>query len=310
MPFTYAAPESALEDLRQRLARARSPERETVNDWSQGVPLAKLRALVEYWRTGYDWRRCEAMLKGFGQYRTEIGGLNIHFLHARSSHANALPLMMTHGWPGSVIEFFKIIDPLIHPTAHGGGAQDAFHVAAPSLPGFGFSDKPTERGWNSARINFLCMGVGSFVWGALSDRLGTRAVVLLGGVLLGLGTVMASQALTLSQFQVSFRVVVGFAAGSLYAPLTATTTRRFTRHRSLAVALVSAGLGLGSTTTAPLACWLITTCDTAGEVLRALGRCLGGAKVWCLDVEVDDASPDANRTHPPGNGPGGPGRGS
>ena len=137
-PFTYHAPESALDDLRQRLARARWPEREPVGDWSQGVPLARLRALVDYWRTDYDWRRCEAMLNGFDQYRTAIDGLDIHFLHVRSPQADALPILITHGWPGSVIEFFKIIGPLTDPAAHGGNAEDAFHVVAPSLPGFGF----------------------------------------------------------------------------------------------------------------------------------------------------------------------------
>ena len=110
-PFTYQVPQSALDDLRQRLTRVRWPERETVTDWSQGVPLARLRALVEYWRTDYDWRRCEATLNGFDQYRTEIDGLKIHFLHVRSPHANALPIIITHGWPGSVIEFFKIVSP-------------------------------------------------------------------------------------------------------------------------------------------------------------------------------------------------------
>src|SRR5262245_65316091 len=115
-PFTYRAPQRALDDLRRRLANAHWPERETVSDWAQGVPLARLRALVEYWRTGYDWRRCEARLNGFAQYRTQIDGLNIHFLHVRSRQTNALPLLITHGWPGSVIEFLKIIDPLTNPT--------------------------------------------------------------------------------------------------------------------------------------------------------------------------------------------------
>lgn len=172
-PFTYHAPQSALDDLRQRLARARWPERETVTDWSQGVPLAKLRALVEYWRTEYDWRRCEAVLNGFDQYRTEIDGLDIHFLHVRSPYANALPIIITHGWPGSVIEFFKVIDPLTNPTAHGGQAQDAFHVVAPSLPGFGFSGQPTERGWNTARI--------AKAWAELMRRLGYDRYVAQGG---------------------------------------------------------------------------------------------------------------------------------
>jgi pimeloyl-ACP methyl ester carboxylesterase len=173
VPFTYHAPQSALDDLRQRLAHARWPERETVPDWSQGVPLAKLRALVDYWRTEYDWRRCEATLNGFAQYRTEIDGLDIHFLHVRSPRAAALPILITHGWPGSVIEFFKILDPLTNPTAHGGQAQDAFHVVAPSLPGFGFSDKPAERGWNAERI--------ARAWAMLMQRLGYDRYVAQGG---------------------------------------------------------------------------------------------------------------------------------
>src|SRR5262249_15411254 len=172
-PFKYEAPQSALDDLKQRLTRTRWPERETVKDWSQGVPLAKLRQLVEYWRTDYDWRRCEAKLNGFAQYRTKIYGLNIHFLHVRSRHETALPIIITHGWPGSVIEFLKIIDPLTNPTAHGGRAEDAFHVVAPSLPGFASSDKPAERGWNSARI--------AKAWSELMRRLGYKRYVAQGG---------------------------------------------------------------------------------------------------------------------------------
>jgi epoxide hydrolase len=173
MPFTYRAQQSALDDLRQRLTRVRWPERETVTDWSQGVPIGKLRALVEYWRTDYDWRPCEAKLNGFDQYRTEIDGLKIHFLHIRWPHADALPCVITHGWPGSVIEFFKIIEPLTNPTAHGGRAEDAFHVVAPSLPGFGFSDKPAERGWNADRI--------AKAWAELMRRLGYDRYVAQGG---------------------------------------------------------------------------------------------------------------------------------
>jgi pimeloyl-ACP methyl ester carboxylesterase len=172
-PFTYHAPESALDDLRQRLAQARWPEREPVGDWSQGVPLAKLRALVDYWRRDYDWRRCEATLNGFDQYRTAIDGLDIHFLHVRSPHADALPILITHGWPGSVIEFFKIIGPLTDPAAHGGNAADAFHVVAPSLPGFGFSGKPAERGWNAERI--------ARAWAELMRRLGYDRYIAQGG---------------------------------------------------------------------------------------------------------------------------------
>jgi pimeloyl-ACP methyl ester carboxylesterase len=127
------------------LKQTRWPERETVNDWSEGVPLARMQALVEYWSKDYDWRRCEAKLNRFPQFCTKIDGLNIHFLHVRSPHENALPIIITHGWPGSVIEFLKVIDPLTDPTAHGGRAEDAFRVVVPSLPGFGFSDKPSER---------------------------------------------------------------------------------------------------------------------------------------------------------------------
>ena len=172
-PFQYRAPASALDDLKRRLAQTRWPDRGTVADWSQGVPITKLKALVEYWRTGYDWRRCEARLNGFPQYRTEIDGLGIHFLHVRSRETNALPILITHGWPSSVIEFFKIIDPLTNPTAHGGRAEDAFHVIAPSLPGFAFSDKPAERGWNNARI--------ARAWVELVRRLGYRRYVAQGG---------------------------------------------------------------------------------------------------------------------------------
>jgi pimeloyl-ACP methyl ester carboxylesterase len=172
-PFSYHAPKSALDDLKQRLTHTRWPDRETVTDWSQGVPLSKLRALVEYWRTSYDWRRFEAGLNSLAQFRTEIDGLNIHFLHVRSRHANALPIIITHGWPGSVIEFFKVIDPLTNPTAHGGRAEDAFHVVAPSLPGFAFSDKPAERGWNASRI--------AKAWSELMGRLGYTRYVAQGG---------------------------------------------------------------------------------------------------------------------------------
>jgi pimeloyl-ACP methyl ester carboxylesterase len=172
-PFKYAAPQADLDDLKERLARTRWPERETVKDWSQGVPLAKLRALVDYWRTDYDWRRCEAKLNGFPQFRTKIDGLNFHFLHVRSKHDNALPLLITHGWPGCVFEFFKIIAPLTDPTAHGGRAEDAFHVIAPSLPGFAFSDKPDDRGWNADRI--------ATAWAELMQRLGYNRYVAQGG---------------------------------------------------------------------------------------------------------------------------------
>jgi pimeloyl-ACP methyl ester carboxylesterase len=163
-PFNPSIPEAELDDLRWRLAQARWPERETVAGNSQGPTLEKLQALVKYWRETYDWRRCEALLDDFGQFRTEIDGLGIHFLHVRSPQADALPLVMTHGWPNSVLDFRKVIGPLTDPAAHGGDPDQAFHLVIPSLPGFGFSDKPTEPGWLYPRI--------ADAWIELMDRLG------------------------------------------------------------------------------------------------------------------------------------------
>jgi epoxide hydrolase len=151
-PFRIEIPEADLSDLRERLGRTRWPERETVEDWSQGVPLAYLRELCGYWAREYDWRVTEARLNTLPQFRTEIDGLGIHVIHVRSPHIDALPLVITHGWPGSIMEFLKVIGPLADPTAHGGDAADAFHVVCPSLPGYGFSDKPAQRGWNVERI--------------------------------------------------------------------------------------------------------------------------------------------------------------
>ncbi len=151
-PYRLAIPEAQLDDLRARLALTRWPEAELVDDWSQGVPLETMQALIAYWRDRYDWRRCEAQLNAWGQYTTEIDGVSIHFLHIRSPEPNALPLLMSHGWPGSVIEFSKVIGPLSNPSAHGAGGQPAFDLIIPSLPGYGFSGKPKELGWNIERI--------------------------------------------------------------------------------------------------------------------------------------------------------------
>ena len=164
MEFRIKVPEAELEDLRARLQNARWPERETVEDWSQGVPLAYLQDLCRYWGDRYDWRATEARLNILPQFRTVIDGLGIHFLHVRSPHAEALPLVITHGWPGSIIEFLKVIGPLTDPTAHGGDAADAFHVVCPSLPGYGFSDKPARPGWGVERI--------AIAWAVLMARLG------------------------------------------------------------------------------------------------------------------------------------------
>ena len=168
-PFTLNIPEAALTDLHLRLDQTRWPERETVDDWSQGTPLAVLREITAYWRLGYDWRACEARLNAFGQFMTEIDGLDIHFLHVRSARADALPLVMTHGWPGSVIEFMGVIEALANPID---GAQ-AFHVVAPSLPGFGFSGKPSGTGWGVEKI--------ARAWGELMARLGYDRWVAQGG---------------------------------------------------------------------------------------------------------------------------------
>jgi pimeloyl-ACP methyl ester carboxylesterase len=172
-PYVIDVPDAALEDLSRRLRAARWPDAETAAGWSQGVPLTVLQELCGYWADGYDWRRCERELDALGQYRTEIAGLGIHFLHVRSRHPGATPLLLTHGWPGSILEFRKAIPALVDPTAHGGRADDAFHVVCPSLPGFGFSDRPTEAGWGVARI--------ADAWATLMDRLGYERFGAQGG---------------------------------------------------------------------------------------------------------------------------------
>jgi pimeloyl-ACP methyl ester carboxylesterase len=151
-PFTIRVPEAELEDLRARVTATRWPDKETVDDASQGPQLATMQALADYWATEYDWRRCEARLNSFPQFLTRIDGLDIHFLHVRSKHEDALPLIVCHGWPGSIVEQLKIIEPLTDPTAHGGQASDAFHVVVPSMPGYGYSGKPTTTGWGPERI--------------------------------------------------------------------------------------------------------------------------------------------------------------
>ena len=172
-PFTVHIPQAALDELRQRIAATRWPEKETVADQSQGVPLAAVQELARYWATEYDWRLVEAKLNAIPQFITEIDGLDIHFIHVRSKHPNALPLIVTHGWPGSIIEQLKIIDPLVNPTSHGGRAEDAFDVVIPSMPGYGFSGKPTRPGWGPERM-------GS-AWAELMKRLDYTRYVAQGG---------------------------------------------------------------------------------------------------------------------------------
>jgi len=185
--FSFTASEEALVDLRHRINATKWPERETVADASQGVQLAMMQTLARYWATEYDWRKAEAKLNALPQFITEIDGLDIHFLHVRSRHDGALPLIVTHGWPGSIIEQLKIIDPLTNPTAHGGSAADAFHLVIPSIPGYGFSGKPTTTGWGPDRIGRA--------WVALMQRLGYTRFVAQGGDWGGMITdVMGTQA--------------------------------------------------------------------------------------------------------------------
>jgi len=172
-PFSVSVPEAALADLRRRVQATNWPERETVADASQGVQLATMQALARYWASDYDWRKVEAKLNALPQFVTEIDGLDIHFIHVRSKHDNALPLIVTHGWPGSIIEQMKIIDPLTNPTAHGGAAADAFDVVIPSMPGYGFSGRPSATGWDAPNI--------ARAWAVLMKRLGYTQFVAQGG---------------------------------------------------------------------------------------------------------------------------------
>ncbi len=193
-PFRVNVPEAELAELRKRIKATKWPEKETVTDASQGVQLATMQALASYWATSYDWRKVEARLNAVPNFITEIDGLDIHFIHVRSKHENALPLIVTHGWPGSIIEQIKIIEPLTNPTAHGGTAADAFHLVIPSMPGYGFSGKPTTTGWDCIRmarawtVLMKHLGYTRFVaqggdWGALVvDQMGVQAAPELLGI--------------------------------------------------------------------------------------------------------------------------------
>lgn len=172
-PFTVEIPQQAVDDLKSRLAMTRWPESETVSDWSQGAPLNKVQALCKHWQQHHDWRRCEAALNSHPQFTTEIDGLEIYFLHIRSPHQTAMPMIMTHGWPGSVLEFMEVIAPLTRPTEHGGKAEDAFHLVIPALPGYGFSGKPSTTGWSVQRT--------AQAWDTLMTRLGYDSYVAQGG---------------------------------------------------------------------------------------------------------------------------------
>jgi pimeloyl-ACP methyl ester carboxylesterase len=172
-PFTVNVPEAELTELHRRIKATRWPERETVPDATQGVQLATMQKLARYWETEYDWRRCEAQINNLPNFITEIDGLDIHFIHVRSKHENALPLIVTHGWPGSIVEQLKIVGPLTDPTAHGASEADAFHLVIPSMPGYGFSGKPTAPGWDPVRIGRA--------WVTLMKRLGYTKFAAQGG---------------------------------------------------------------------------------------------------------------------------------
>jgi pimeloyl-ACP methyl ester carboxylesterase len=172
-PFRVDMPDEAIADLQQRIAAVRLPSKELVDDRSQGVQLATIQELACYWTTDYDWRTCEAQLNTLPQSTTEIDGVGIHFIHVKSPHENALPLMITHGWPGSVIELLGVVGPLTDPAAHGGSAEDAFHLVLPSIPGYGFSAEPAETGWNPGRV--------AQAWAELMRRLGYSRYVAQGG---------------------------------------------------------------------------------------------------------------------------------
>ncbi len=172
-PFRVNVPEADLADLRKRITATKWPDREQVNDATQGVQMATMQKLAQYWANEHDWRKCEAKINALPNFITEIDGLDIHFIHVRSKHENALPMIVTHGWPGSIIEQMKIIEPLTNPTAHGGTAGDAFHLVIPSLPGYGFSAKPTTPGWNPVTI--------AKAWATLMQRLGYTKYVAQGG---------------------------------------------------------------------------------------------------------------------------------
>src|ERR687898_264849 len=186
-PFSIEVPQEDLDELRRRITATRWPSKELVDDRSQGVQLAALQALSRYWTMDYDWRACEARLNALPQFTTEIDGVDVHFIHVKSDHEDALPLIMTHGWPGSVVELLETVGPLTDPTAHGGNAEDAYHLVLPSLPGYGFSGEPTELGWEAGRT--------ALAWAELMRRLGYTRYVAQGGDLGAIVTdVMARQA--------------------------------------------------------------------------------------------------------------------
>jgi epoxide hydrolase len=254
--FTLDIPQHQIKDLGERLSRTRWPDRSPIEDGRQGPPLEKLRALVTRWQDGYDWRRCEALLNGWNQHITQIDGIDIHFLHVRSAHPKAMPLLLTHGWPGSVLEFRHVIDPLVNPTAHGGTEGDAFHLVIPSLPGFGFSGKPTEPGWTPARIAAawatLMTRLGYDRWGAQGGDWGAMVTMILGymapkplaGIHLNFVPFQPRQA-EIANADAEERQMLSDAAG-YDAEYSAYMKLQATRPQSVAFALADSPVGLAA----------------------------------------------------------------
>jgi pimeloyl-ACP methyl ester carboxylesterase len=304
-PFRVNISEEQLVDLRRRVAATRWPERETVPDESQGVQLAALQEIARYWATDYDWRKAEAKLNALPQFITEIDGLDIHYIHVRSKHENALPLIVTHGWPGSVIEQLKIIEPLTNPTAYGASASDAFHLVIPSLPGFGFSGKPTNSGWGPERT--------ARAWVVLMKRLGYAQFVAQGGDLgAGVATAMGRQASpallgihTNLPGTIPPDIARALAVGDPPPPSLAGDEKRayeelavlFTKRRAYAQMMATRPQTLYGLADSPigLAAWILDHGDGYGQpaaaiMSAALGRTINGHPAYDLtrDEVLDD----------------------
>lgn len=282
-PFKIAIPRSQLNDLRRRLNVTRWPDRETVSDASQGAQLERVQALVEYWRTRYDWRKTEARLNGYPQYLMNINGVDIHFIHVRSRHQNALPLLMTHGWPGSIVELMKVIDPLTNPTQHGGSANDAFHLVLPSLPGYGFSGKPAAPGWDRHYIAkawhelMTRLDYGRYVaqggdWGAVvTQAMGHRAPQGLAGIHINMPAVVPQKlpdVLSAEEQAAMDSLNQFFTKGAGYAQI------QMTRPQTLAYALADSPVGQAAWIYEKLAAWS----DSGGKP----------ESIWSLDEILDD----------------------